>query len=101
MEVRVISFNTCKHDVHTAARNSGLTFVPPSIVELNSLGVISQPAPRTFKRVQTAPPCSLLVPTSPILCAARCARPDMIRGPHDLSGKQRNQGSSSRVFQVE
>ncbi|KAH9954662.1 hypothetical protein BC827DRAFT_1241677 [Russula dissimulans] len=37
-------------------KNSGLTFVPPSILELNSLGVISQPAPRTFKRVQTAPP---------------------------------------------
>jgi hypothetical protein len=30
--------------------------VPPSVVELNSLGVISESAPRPFKRVQTAPP---------------------------------------------
>jgi hypothetical protein len=40
----------------TALRNAGLTFVPPSIVELNSLGVISDLAQRPFKRVQTAPP---------------------------------------------
>ncbi|KAH9983250.1 hypothetical protein BJV74DRAFT_851415 [Russula compacta] len=37
-------------------KDAGLTFVPPSIVELNSLGVISGSAPRPFKRVQTAPP---------------------------------------------
>ena len=38
------------------SRDAGLTFVPPSIVELNSLGVISESAQRPFKRVQTAPP---------------------------------------------
>ncbi|KAI0284827.1 hypothetical protein BC826DRAFT_1054029 [Russula brevipes] len=37
-------------------KNAGLTFVPPSIVELNSLGVISDSVQRPFKRVQTAPP---------------------------------------------
>ncbi|KAI0296729.1 hypothetical protein B0F90DRAFT_1819836 [Multifurca ochricompacta] len=37
-------------------KDAGLTFVPPSIVELNSLGVVSEPAQRPFKRVQTAPP---------------------------------------------
>jgi hypothetical protein len=30
--------------------------VPQCVVELNSLGVISESAPRPFKRVQTAPP---------------------------------------------
>ena len=38
------------------SRDAGLTFVPPSIVELNSLGVISESALRPFKRIQTAPP---------------------------------------------
>lgn len=38
------------------SRDAGLTFVPPSIVELNSLGVITESAQRPFKRVQTAPP---------------------------------------------
>lgn len=37
-------------------KDAGLTFIPPSIVELNSLGVISESAQRPFKRVQTAPP---------------------------------------------
>jgi hypothetical protein len=40
-------------------RDARLTFVPPSIVELNSLGVISESAQRPFKRVQTAPPALL------------------------------------------
>src|SRR6266478_5699417 len=38
------------------SRDAGLTFVPPSVVELNSLGVISESVQRPFKRVQTAPP---------------------------------------------
>ena len=38
------------------SRDAGLTFVPPSIVELNSLGVVAEPTQRPFKRVQTAPP---------------------------------------------
>src|SRR6266404_916402 len=37
-------------------RGADLTFVPPSILELNSLGVVAEPTQRSFKRVQTAPP---------------------------------------------
>ncbi|KAI9450371.1 hypothetical protein BJY52DRAFT_1303067 [Lactarius psammicola] len=36
-------------------KDAGLTFVPPSIMELNSLGVVTEPTQRPFKRVQTAP----------------------------------------------
>ncbi|KAI9507660.1 hypothetical protein F5148DRAFT_1203208 [Russula earlei] len=43
-------------DAEFTWKDAGLTFVPPSIVELNSLGVIAQFALRPFKRVQTAPP---------------------------------------------
>lgn len=37
-------------------KDAGLTFVPPSMAELNSLGVVAEPTQRPFKRVQTAPP---------------------------------------------
>ncbi|KAH9059678.1 hypothetical protein EDB87DRAFT_1562974 [Lactarius vividus] len=36
-------------------KDARLTFVPPSIMELNSLGVVAEPTQRPFKRVQTAP----------------------------------------------
>ncbi|KAI9438973.1 hypothetical protein H4582DRAFT_1946007 [Lactarius indigo] len=36
-------------------KDAGLTSVPPSIMELNSLGVVAEPTQRPFKRVQTAP----------------------------------------------
>jgi hypothetical protein len=47
--------NRSQH-THEVLRDAGLTFVPPSIVELNSLGVVAEPTQRPFKRVQTAPP---------------------------------------------
>ncbi|KAF8261023.1 hypothetical protein EI94DRAFT_1833541 [Lactarius quietus] len=37
-------------------KDAGLTFVPPSVVELNSLGLVAEPTQRPFKRIQTAPP---------------------------------------------
>lgn len=55
LEVSIYTF-TGNHCFDRTSRDTGLTFIPPSIVELNSLGVISESAQRPFKRVQTAPP---------------------------------------------
>lgn len=49
-------FQNQSQHTHEGTRDAGLTFVPPSIVELNSLGVVAEPTQRPFKRVQTAPP---------------------------------------------
>ncbi|KAI0249386.1 hypothetical protein BJV78DRAFT_1227986 [Lactifluus subvellereus] len=43
-------------DAEFTWKDAGLTFVPSSIVELNSLGVVSESTQRSFKRVHTAPP---------------------------------------------
>jgi hypothetical protein len=54
--VSIYPFFTGNHCLDRPSRDAGLTFIPPSIVELNSLGVISESTQRPFKRVQTAPP---------------------------------------------
>jgi hypothetical protein len=49
-------FQNKSQHTHKGLRDAGLTFVPPSMAELNSLGVVAEPTQRPFKRVQTAPP---------------------------------------------